>query len=391
MLISEINNPSEAPMERRRVNILNIMDKQTFINQLKKLVSFKTLSGDFTASSKALDYVKSLISKKAVFKRVKIKNAEIFLASNTKLMTPDISFMVHMDIVSANPKQFTLKVVGDKLIGRGTSDMKFSVPIGVSLLNSLITEKSKTTFTLAITTDEEVGGFDGGFNLAEKLKFRPKCLIVPDGGDNLKFVEKAKGVCQVLITSIGRPAHASRPWMGKNAIDPLTKLSVELLGLYGKNSLKETWNTTMNIGQIQGGISTNQVCAQASLKLDFRYPETDSIDNILAVISKLANKIDPSLKISTMSTGLPTFTDKEEPVVKKFVSSMEKVFKKKIVITRTFGASDARHFAKFNIPVLMMKPMGGEIHSENEWISVSSSMKFYNGLKLFLERITKNV
>jgi acetylornithine deacetylase/succinyl-diaminopimelate desuccinylase-like protein len=172
--------------------------------------------------------------------------------------------------------------------------------------------------------------------------------------------------------------------MGKNAIDPLTKLSTELLEIYGKKSLKETWNTTMNIGQIQGGISTNQVCAEATLKLDFRYPETDSIKNIVGVVTKLAKKIEPSLVIGTMSTGLPTFTDRNELVVQNFLTAMESAFDKKIIVDKTYGASDARHFAKYNIPVLMMKPMGGEIHSETEWVSISSSMKFFEGLKIFI-------
>lgn len=360
------------------------MNKQTFINQLKKLVAFETVTGNIEANAKALDYVQTLLDPNILVKRVKNKSAEILVAGNTKTKAPDMAFMVHIDVVFANKSQFTLMQKGDKLIGRGTSDMKFSIPMGVSLLNELIAQKSKTSFALVITTDEEVGGFDGGAFLAENLKFRPKCLLVPDGGDNLVFVEKAKGVCQVLIESKGRPAHASRPWMGKNAIDPLTKLSNELLTIYAKNSLKETWKTTMNIGQIQGGISTNQVCAEASLKLDFRYPETDSIKNIVGVVTKLAKKIEPSLKISTMSTGLPTFTDRGEPLVKSFLTAMESVYKKKIVVDKTYGASDARHFAKYNIPVLMMKPVGGEIHSETEWVSLSSSMKFFDGLNRFI-------
>lgn len=365
------------------------MNKQTFINQLKKLVAFETVTGNLEANSKALDYVQTLLDKRVVVKRIQNKNAEILIAGNFKTSSPNVTYMVHMDVVSAKKEQFTLVQRGDKLIGRGTSDMKFSIPMGVSLLNDLIAKKSKLSFALVITTDEEVGGFDGGAFLAENLKFRPKCLLVPDGGDNLTFVEKAKGVCQVIVTSIGRPAHASRPWMGKNAIDPLVKLSSELLKLYGKNSLKESWNTTMNIGQIQGGISTNQVCADASLKLDFRYPETDSIKNILGVVTKLAKKIEPSLKISTMSTGLPTFTNRNGLVVKNFLSAMESAFGKKIVIDKTYGASDARHFAKYNIPVLMMKPMGGEIHSETEWVSISSSMKFFEGLKNFVDTFIK--
>jgi succinyl-diaminopimelate desuccinylase len=360
------------------------MNKNTFISQLTKLVSFETITGNLAENAKALDYVEFLLNPKAIVKRIKNKKAEILIASNTKTQFPEIGYLVHMDVVSANPKEFNLRVKGDKLFGRGTSDMKFSIPMGISLLNDLITNKSKLGFSLVITTDEEVGGFDGGAYLAEKLKFRPSCLLVPDGGDNLVFVEKAKGVCQVLIESKGSPAHASKPWIGKNALDPLARLSNELLNIYGKNNLKETWNTTMNIGQLQGGISTNQVCAEAVMKLDFRYPETESIKNILRVVTGIAKKIEPGLKISLMSTGLPTFTDMENSYVKGFLGAMGKAFSKKIVVDKTYGASDARHFAKYNIPVLMMKPMGGEIHSVNEWVSLSSCLTFYEGLKTFL-------
>lgn len=258
--------------------------------------------------------------------------------------------------------------------------------MGISLLNNLLGQNNSVSFTLAVTTDEEIGGPEGASYLAEKMKFRPKVLIIPDGGDNLTFVNKAKGVCWLIIKSTGRPAHASRPWKGKNAIEPLANLATDLIKIYGKNSLKENWNTTMNIGQIQGGISVNQVCPEAFMKLDFRYPENDSVSNIVSTVRRLAKKISPELNVEIDSTTLPTFTDKELPVVKKFVAAMEQVYRKKIVIAPTYGASDASSFAPFNIPILMMKPIGGEIHSANEWVSLSSCLKFYKGLDLFLRK-----
>jgi succinyl-diaminopimelate desuccinylase len=361
------------------------MDKKIFTKQLEKLISFKTVTGDVGENSKALDYALKLVNKNAVIKRIKNGKAEVLLAGNSDTLNPDIAYMVHIDVVAGNPNQFVAKVKGDKLFGRGASDMKFSIPFGIEILNDLITKKSKLKFSLVITTDEETGGLEGGKFLAEKLKFKPKCLIVPDGGDNLKFVDKAKGVCQLVISSKGTPAHASRPWMGKNALDDMVKIGQELLKLYGKNSLKENWGTTMNIGLIQGGISVNQVCPEAVMKLDFRYPETDSIKNITNTVTKIAKKINPKITISQASTGLPTFTNISDKLVQKFINSMSTVYKEKIEITQTYGASDARHFAKLKIPVLMMKPIGGEIHSETEWVSISSSLKFYEGLKLFID------
>ncbi len=366
------------------------MKKDIFIKKLTKLVSFETVTGNVVENSKALDYVISLLNPKAIIKRVKNNNAEVLIAGNFKTQSPDTAYLVHMDVVSAKPEEFKLKIKGDKAFGRGASDMKFSIPMGIALLNEFISNKSKFAFTLAITTDEEHGGDEGCAYLAEKLKFRPKYLIVPDGGDNLTFVNKSKGVCWLDILSKGSPSHASRPWMGKNALEPLILLTKKLMDIYGKNSLKENWNTTMNIGQIQGGISVNQVCPEAVIKLDFRFPESNTFQKITKEVADLAKKLSPNIEVKIASSTLPTFTDTNLPVVKNFIGSMEKAYDKKIIISPAYGASDSSHFAPYNIPVLMMKPMGGEIHSANEWVSISSCLKFYDGLKIFLKRLESN-
>ncbi len=367
------------------------MKKDIFISQLTKLVSFETVTGNVTENYKALDYVESLLNSKAIVKRCKIKNAEVLIASNSNTFSPDIGYLVHMDVVSAKHEEFKLKVKADKLFGRGTSDMKFSIPTGIELLNEIIANKSKIKFSLSITTDEETGGDDGCVYLAEKLVFRPKYLIVPDGGDNLTFVNKSKGVCWLSLTSIGKPAHASRPWVGKSALEPLILLAKKLMDIYGKNSLKENWETTMNIGQVRGGISTNQVCPEAVMKLDFRFPENNSSQKITQQVKDLANKISSDISVTVDSTTLPTFTDTSLLVVKDFISSIGKAYHQKIIISPAYGASDASHFSKYNIPILMMKPIGGEIHSANEWVSLESCLKFFDGLKIFLEKVEKSL
>ncbi len=355
------------------------MKKEEFVKQLGDLVGFKTTTRNFEENKKALDYVVSLLDKRLLVER-KISNGFEFLkvsVKNTK--APNICYMVHIDVVFGTDNQFEMKVEGEKAIGRGTSDMKFSIPIGIALINEAVGKG--VDFDLVITTDEEIGGFDGGKVIAES-GYSPKILIVPDGGDNLSFVEKAKGVCQLKLTAIGVPAHASRPWMGKNAIDSLILVGNKLLELYGENNKKETWDTTMCIGKITGGESTNQVCPLAEMKIDFRYPETDSIENIQSTVEKEVEKLGVDIKVERMSTGLPTFTDVSSLEVKKYLEVMKKAFGKELTVKQTYGASDARHFSKSL--VLMNKPMGGEIHSETEWVDIDSCMQFYEGLRNYL-------
>lgn len=355
------------------------MKKDEFVKQLSELVSFKTVTRNFEENKRALDYVVSLLDPKLKIDRKESNGFEYLIASVKGTSKPKYSYMVHIDVVFGEEGQFVMKLDGSKAIGRGTSDMKFSIPIGIALINEAVNKG--IDMDLVITTDEEIGGFDGG-KVISGLGYCPEILIVPDGGDNLSFVEKAKGVCQVKLTSKGVPAHASRPWMGKNAIDSLILVGNKLLDLYGENNKKESWKTTMCIGKITGGESTNQVCPLAEMKIDFRYPETDSIENIQSTVENIANDLGIDVDIERMSTGMPTFTDIENVEVKRYLKIMELGFGKALEVKQTYGASDARHFS--SSLVLMNKPMGGEIHSETEWVDVDSCMNFYEGLQKYL-------
>lgn len=370
-------------MERFLLFKVNInMNKKTFIKQLDRLVSFKTLAGDRKQNSQALDYVESLVGDGIVKDRLSNGGAEVLILSVNKTKSPEYCYLVHIDVVAGRDDQFVMKEEGDRLMGRGTCDMKFSIPIGVALLNEAI--DNNVDFSLVVTTDEEIGGLEGAKFLRENYKYAPKMLIVPDGGENLNFVDKAKGVCQMKIVAKGTPAHASRPWLGRNALEGIAELAHKLSKEYKDNNKKEAWVTTMNIGTINGGISTNQVCPLAEMKVDFRYPENDSIEAITKKVESYAKDIEGDFEISLIGSGLPTFTDASDERVVRYIKVMSDIFETDIKVKSTYGASDARHFADLKIPVLMHKPIGGEIHSDNEWVSVDSSLKFYEGLRNYL-------
>lgn len=120
------------------------------------------------------------------------------------------------------------------------------------------------------------------------------------------------------------------------------------------------------------------------MKIDLRFPETESVDKILARVKEMAAKISDMVTVELASTGQPTFTDENLPVVKDFIGKIEKAVGQKVEVKPTYGASDARWFSDQKVPVLMIKPIGGEIHSDNEWINLDSCLKFYEGLHSFL-------
>jgi len=361
------------------------MKRNKYKEKLGKLVEIRTLSGNLEENSRALDLIETWVDKSIHRKRVKNGNTEILLLGTGGLMNPQIGYLTHVDVVSAgDPRLFKIGEKEGKLFGRGVSDMKFSIPIGIELLNSLAKINKNVDMTVAITTDEEVGGGEGGKYLAEEMKFMPGILIVPDGGDGFVFVNKSKGVAHIWVESKGKSTHASTPWLGKNALTPLTRLANQLLDRYEENSSKPNWETTMNLGVFQGGKSTNQVCEEAVLKLDFRFPESRSVEDIFHEVENFAKKIDPGLKVKLAASGNPTFTDIKSPEVIRFIVIVKKILGKDMEIKGEEGASDARYWAKYNIPIIMTKPVGGGIHSDKEWVDINSCLTYFEILSRYI-------
>lgn len=362
------------------------MDKTTFLSQLNKLVEIPSFGGNQKENKRIVSYIESILPPETKTTRWQVNGVETLIAGNRELLNPDIAFIAHADVVSADPMQFKMKRNGDVLTGRGVSDMKFAIPIGLTILDKVIKDKLKLNFALVITTDEEVGGANGVGHLVSKRGFKPKMVIVPDWGDNFVFTNKSKGVAMIQTESVGKTAHASEIWNGKDANRALCELATNLLKKYGKNNKRKTWNTTMNIGVLQGGTVSNQVCDNALMKLDFRFPETRTSDEIVSEVKVEAKKVDSNLKVSLMVSGSPTKTDISDPIVKMFIGEFEKVLGKKVKIEGGTGATDARHFAKQNIPLLVIKPNGGGVHGPNEWISLSGCLKYLQALNGFIDR-----
>jgi succinyl-diaminopimelate desuccinylase len=53
-------------------------------------------------------------------------------------------------------------------------------------------------------------------------------------------------------------------------------------------------------------------------------------------------------------------------------------------VIKDHGGSDARFLAAFGIPVIMSRPVVGNLHSEDEWIDIKSMVTFFKIYEKFL-------
>ncbi|MFN3926148.1 MAG: M20 family metallopeptidase [Pseudanabaenaceae cyanobacterium] len=190
---------------------------------------------------------------------------------------PPLCFTGHLDTVplGATPWQydpFAGETAGDRLYGRGATDMKGGVAAMVATgiqLGQL--PELKAGLVLVITAGEETC-LQGAYHLAslEGVLGTAGAIVVGEPTGNYPWIGH-KGVVRFEITLRGVTAHASMPEEGINAIHKGAAAVLKLQDyqfqvmphpLLGK--------PTLNIGTIAGGLNINSVPDRCVLGIDIR-------------------------------------------------------------------------------------------------------------------------
>lgn len=190
----------------------------------------------------------------------------------------------HMDVVpvegqawSTDP--FRLTIVGDRLLGRGTCDMKGFIAASVEAVAALNLRKLRKQLVLVWTHDEEVG-CQGSAKLVADMtragRTLPSAMVVGEP-TSFRIAHLHPGHATLQIRCTGRPAHSSRPSLGLSAI----KLSGEVLAIIGElerslemvrnyEGVLQTPYTVLNVGRIHGGEAINIVPERCTIDVGIR-------------------------------------------------------------------------------------------------------------------------
>lgn len=293
----------------------------------------------------------------------------------------------HIDTVPiGDPKKWRYgtkaKIIGDKMYGRGTSDMKGGV---ASILTSLPDpEKVKKGLVLTFVADEE-RLFLGSTWLLTKRKDLFKGVrygIIAEPTD-LKIQIAQKGIMDIHITVKGKSAHASRPWLGRSAIVDMSRflLGLEKLSKNFKVKDRMLGTGTLNAGTIKGGVAPNVVPDCCEIDLDRRLvPGEDErmvVSQIKSIMKELKIDYDMDVKKSR-----PPFALDQQSFLPKFMGKFVPV-----EYTSAPGYTEAELYKSLgNIDCVVYGPGDKEvIHKENECVSVQS---LYTSQKYFTKIIS---
>ena len=192
---------------------------------------------------------------------------------------------------------------------------------------------------LMLTTDEEIGGMDGVQYLVNKIGYRCKVALVPDGGKSPEdIVIESKGVLQIRLIADGVSAHGAFPWRGENAVEKLIRAYQNIQKSFPETDPKEHWHTTCNLGMISGGRATNQVPDQASCTLDIRHPASVHREEII----KQLQQTSPECKIEVLVSADPSTTSATDPYLQRYAELLKGMQNLQPRLCRNHSAHDGR-------------------------------------------------
>ncbi len=298
------------------------------------------------------------------------------------ITVPEILLISHLDVIDHNDiGAYDTVVKSGKIFGSGCGDMKGAMSVMLELFSNFHKKYPGSSLGIAITSDEEQGGESGIGYLFDQVGLRCGLAINPDGGSLNEITVAEKGVMHLHVSCSGRSSHAARPWLGTNAVETLIEKIMDLKRYFSSlNTSSDNWRPTCSLTILNTSNTTiNLVPAKAKANLDIRFPAPYTVDQIKA---KTASILGDSIKIENILSAEPLELEPNHV----FKSVIEEVTGEKASFVYEDGASDARFITRYGIPVVISRPVVGNVHAKDEWIDVESMVTFYRICERFLEQ-----
>ena len=278
---------------------------------------------------------------------------------------PRILLCGHMDTV---PGQIPIRIEDGYLYGRGASDAK--APLIAMLLAGSEFPKQRGTIIFAGVVDEE--GNATGIKQLVKSNIAVDYAIFgePSGIDNITIAYKGRLAIR-LTCNVGYTAHASAPWLAKNAIEEIfdfwnainLKIKLASMGENKSNSI------SCSLTEITGGSSHNVTPQQCKITIDIRVPASTTCKSVLSILDETIKKIEgekegvkATYRIEDMTD--PFETNPSSALIRSLSLSILDVCKKRPNLLRKTGTGDMNILGNaFKIPVVTYGP--GDSHASH--------------------------
>ncbi|UNM89596.1 ArgE/DapE family deacylase [Vagococcus sp. CY52-2] len=278
------------------------MQKNQKIEWLQDIVKMETINGNEKIVAK---YIQNKL------KQVNISTELIQYADNRSNLVATIKkgnsdkvlgLTGHMDVVDPGDTSdwkyppFSAIIEGNKLYGRGSTDMKSGLMAMVIAMIELQEEQKEFNgmIKLLATVGEEVGEL-GAEQLTNLGYVDDLDGLIVGEPSNYNLVYTHMGSINYTVTSEGKEAHSSMPQEGYNALNHLIDFSYHInqkMDEISSNYVNEELGSTIhNITIMNGGKQVNSIPNFASLQGNIRSIPEFSNDDIIKVLQDTVDEL----------------------------------------------------------------------------------------------------
>ncbi|UOE92037.1 M20 family metallopeptidase [Alkalihalobacillus sp. LMS39] len=315
------------------------------------------------------------------------------IISHPEVEKPSIFIAGHMDTVfeKGTVAKRPFSIIGDRAHGPGVIDMKASL---VSLLFALEALKKAGSdaykhVKIILNSDEEIGSGTSRKLIEKEAQNTSYALIMEPARKDGSLVTARRGNGRYTIQVFGKAAHSGiEPEKGRSAIE---ELAYKIVKLHELNDYEH--GISVNVGIIEGGNAVNTVSSRAVGHIDVRVSTPEQVQEMEHKIEAVCASTDVKGTKITLSGDISRPPMLKTKQIEKLLSIVKDVGKElgiKIKDTNTGGGSDAAFTAALGIPTIDgLGPIGGNTHSEKEYLEIPSLTERTLLLAKLIERLAK--
>lgn len=356
---------------------------------IERLIAFPTVSRDSNLG--LIEWTRDYLAGMGVSARLTYdasgKKANLFatLGGGSR---PGLVLSGHTDVVPVDGQAwdtdpFKATVVGDKLFGRGSADMKSYIATALVMAPRFLASNADAPLHIALSYDEEVGCIGVRSLIKDLAEIGLKTAGCIVGEPTLmQPIIAHKGTHRFRCCITGREAHSSYTTQGVNSIEYAARIIVYIRQMADRLAQLETRDyaftvpfTTMQTGTIKGGLASNIVPKDCEFQFEARTMPGASADRLYQEIQDFAatllpemKRVEPNAAIRFEALGsAPGMNMKESDDIVKLAVALARNKPNGAVSYGTEGGL----FQQAGIPTVICGP--GDIeqaHRPNEFVSL---------------------
>ncbi|MDQ4042518.1 MAG: succinyl-diaminopimelate desuccinylase [Actinomycetota bacterium] len=314
----------------------------------------------------------------------RVSNNLVISRSSTDVSRERLVFAGHLDTVPEPAGGLPVRVEGDRVYGRGASDMKAGDAVMLALLESLRWEDSWAEPTFVFYEREEGSYVENGletvFEECPWILDAELALVLEPTANALEV--GCVGTAHVEVTFEGQPAHAARPWQGENALtaagrflDSLHERAAEEVVVNGL-PFYEVLTPTM----ARSGRAKNVVPDEFWINVNYRFAPGRSLEHVERVFDELLERARGRARYEVADFAPSGSVDIDHPLLQSFISGDLEVRPKQ-------AWTDVARFAEHGVAAANFGPgLPAQAHQQDEYVQLLLLLESYERLRVFLER-----